>query len=136
MRWRLVSFMEDNWQHKSVIKSLKLGHHHLMNQVRQVLVQSCSNLRLGLDLVIESTILPTRFNQANAAKTFRHRNNSTHPPLMKEFLSKLFKSTTFGLQVGVLPTHIPFKIRHCGKVRIFLDPGPIKMSCPVMSVSH
>ena len=74
MRWRLVSFMEDNWQHKSVIKTPKLGHHHLMNQVRQVLVQSCSNLRLGLDLVIKSTILPTCFNQANAAKTFQHRN--------------------------------------------------------------
>ena len=91
MRWRLVSFMEDNWQHKSVIKTPKLGHHHLMNQVRQVLVQSCSNLRLGLDLVIESTILPTCFNQGNAAKTFQHRNNLTRPPLMKEFLSKLFQ---------------------------------------------
>ena len=66
---------------QSVIKSLKLGHHHLMNQVRQVLVQSCSNLRLGLDLVIQSTILPTYFNQGNAAKTFQHRNNLTRPPL-------------------------------------------------------
>ena len=108
---------------QSVIKSLKLGHHHLMNQVRQVLVQSCSNLRLGLDLVIQSTILPTCFNQGNAAKTFQHRNNLTHPPLMKEFPSKLFQINHYCAPGGSAPHAHPVQNKTLWEGENFIGPG-------------
>ena len=111
-------------QHQHLAPSSTL-HQHLApcstlhqppGQVRQVVLQSCSDLRLGLDLV-----RPGETWQSWCSLATRHPacpGGRDGPDVVS--------------QVGVRPTEIPVTVRHCGTV----GPPASSVQPPVFSHQH